>query len=321
MPRPTDPPLSLPPGRWETVDPKDLPELPITADRALNNPTQTNKPQTIVSAQDLGGTEIPDFGLPDTELPLETNEPKPAIRLERRQELETQLRSNPTNLPAFLELATIYRHADRPIEAKRVLKQALEVFPSDSNLRWEFEEAVLARSLQQLREVGDLATRLKTPETERELKRAQQDWAQRRIEVCRSRIERDASLVHLNLPLGEAYFDAEQYDDAIEVLRRIIDRDDLSATAYLIIGKSLLAESKDVEAMAALRACGTRRSVVAPARIRVVALRLLCDTAHRLGTGVTLDRYKAALVIAEKELVQAMNANPSVGPKHHAGNN
>jgi tetratricopeptide (TPR) repeat protein len=308
MPSPPDPPLSLPPGRWETVDPKDLPELPITEDRATGKAPDVDPP-----AKNFPDTGIPDFGLLDANQSQEKNEPKPVVRLERRQELETKLRSNPTDLEAFLELAAIYRHADRPVESKRVLKQALEIFPKDQKLRWEYEEAVLARSLQQLREVGDLATRLKTPEAERELKRAQQDWALRRIEVCRARMERDSSLVHLNLPLGEAYFDAEQYDDAVEVLRRITDRDDLSAVAYLIIGKSLLAESKDVEAMAALRACGTRRSVVAPARIRVVALRLLCDTAHRLGTGITLDRYRAALAIAEKELVQA------AGTHHPAG--
>lgn len=272
------PPDQLPPGHWETVDPKDLPHTPITEDRHVDI------------------EEILDDSSDDS------SDKSSAVPLQRRQQLEHQLRSNPTDLPAFLELATIYRESDRPIEARRVLKQALEVFPKNVELRWEYEEAVLARSLQQLREVTDLATRLQTPETDRELRRSQQDWAQRRIEVCRARLERDPSLVHLNVSLGEAYHDAEDHENAVEVLRRVTDRDDLSSSAYLIIGRSLLAEGKEVEAMAALRACATRRSVIAPARIRVMALRLLCDTAERMGTGLTLDRYRQALANAEKEL-------------------
>lgn len=116
-----------------------------------------------------------------------TDQSRPKVRLERRQELEHHLKSSPTDLDAFMELGRIYRSEDRPLDARRVFQQALQIFPEEQELLWEYEEATLARSLQQLREVTELARRLDTAETERELKRSQNDWACRRMDVCRAR--------------------------------------------------------------------------------------------------------------------------------------
>lgn len=230
------------------------------------------------------------------------NEPKPKLRLERRQELEHHLKESPTDLDAFMELGRIYRTDNRPIDAKRIYQQAIQIFPDDHNLLWEYEEAILARSLQQLREVSELAQRLDTLETERELKRSQDDWACRRMEVCRARLGREPSLVHLRVALAEAMHDAGMYEGAIEELEQVFGNDDLSPTAYLIQGKCLLAMGKDVEAMASLRATALRRSVVAPLRTRVAALKLLCETADRLGVSLTLASYRQQLEKAEREL-------------------
>ena len=230
--------------------------------------------------------------------------PKPKVRLERRQELEHHLKESPTDLEAFLELGRIYRTENRPIDAKRILQQAIEVFPDEKELVWEYEEAVLARSLQQLREVSELAQSLNTAETDRELKRSQNDWACRRMEVCLARLGRDPSLIHLRLALGEAMYDAEMYDAAIDELNHVLENDELSPAAYLVRGRCLLALGKDVEAMASLRAAALRRSVVAPVRTRIIALRLLCETAERLGVGLTLTHYRQHLQQAEQELAK-----------------
>ena len=213
----------------------------------------------------------------------------------RRQSLERTLRNNPTNLDAFNELAAIYRAENRPVEARKVLKQALDVFPDNVDLLFQYEEAILARSLQQLREVADLAKRLDTRETERELDRATRDWALRRIEVCRARLQRDDSSSAMHVQLGEAHFDAEQYDEAMEVLQRVTDRDDVSPMAHLLIGRCQSALGKELDAMASWRRAALRRGVVAPPAVRMAALKHLIDSATRLGLTETLTRYQSAL--------------------------
>lgn len=245
---------------------------------------------------------------PTSSTPAASAPRPPKVRLERRQELEHHLKSSPSDLDAFMELGRIYRSENRPMDARRVYQQALEIFPDNKELLWEYEEAVLARSLQQLREVTELSARLDTIETERELKRSKNDWACRRMDVCRARLQRDPSQHQLRVTLAEAMTDAEMYETAIDELDPVLDNDDLSAAAYLIRGRCLLAIGKDVEAMAALRATALRRSVIAPPRTRVIALKLLCETAERLGVALTLANYRKHLQQAEQEVVQQLAA-------------
>ena len=264
-------------GRWRPVRPDELLRKPAGEDGSKSElssqtPSQTSSGQA------------------------------PRVRLERRQELEHHLKASPTDLDAFMELGRIYRAENRPMDARRIFQQALEVYPEEKELLWEYEEAVLARSLQQLRDVSELSARLDTIETERELKRSRNDWACRRMDVCRARLARDPSQHHLRVALAEALTDAGMFEGAIDELDAVLNIDDLSATAFLIRGRCLLALGKDVEAMAALRATALRRSVVAPLKTRVVALKLLCETAERLGVTLTLANYRKHLQQAEQEI-------------------
>ncbi|NND96725.1 MAG: hypothetical protein HKN47_05280 [Pirellulaceae bacterium] len=222
--------------------------------------------------------------------------------IKRRQELEIRLRTNPTDREGFLELGAIYRSEDRPMEAKRILEQAKKIFPTDATILWEYEEAVLARSLQQIREVADLNQRLNTKETERELQRSQNDWAGRRIDVCKARLKRDPTMLHLRVALAEAMLDAEMYEDALGEIEPLLASDEHSPHAYLLKGKCLLELNRDVDAMAALRAASLRRSVTSPPKIKLAALRMLCETAERLGIQLTLERYREVLQHTEAQL-------------------
>jgi tetratricopeptide (TPR) repeat protein len=288
-------------GRWQPVTFEELLRRDRELIRQAHGSTETE-------------TETADAGKPSD------------IRLERRQELEQHLRASPTDLDSYLELAAIYRAEDRPIEARRVLQQAIQIFPDDQTLLWEFEEATLARSLQQLREVTELARRLETLETERELKRCQNDWACRRMDVCNARLKRDPSLIHLRVALAEAMFDAELYEPAIDEVEAVLKEDELAPQAHLIRARCQLALGQDVQALSSLRAVSMRRAVVAPPRIRVAALRLLCHTAERLGVEATLKIYRQALLDAEKQLAaqhpratQTSNAAAPGGHGAHGG--
>lgn len=231
--------------------------------------------------------------------------------LERRQELERYLRDRPADIDSYLELAAIYRNADRSAEATRVLKQALEVEPDHPLVLWQLEEASLARALQQLRDVREVAERLRSPQAHRELERAQVDWAHRRADVCRSRLARDPSLTHLRVVLAEALRDLGQNEEAIETLRPALDDDTEAPLAYLILGNCLQATGQDLEALAAWRACALRRAVPAPHRIRLAALRAAVDAAQRLGLDATLPLYRQSLRQCEADPGTPGEAEPT----------
>ena len=122
------------------------------------------------------------------------------------------------------------------------------------------------------------------------------------------RLNRDPSQSHLRVVLSEALHDAGEFEEAIDELEPLFEDDDLSPTAFLIRGRCQLAMGKDVEAMSSLRSCALRRSVVAPIRLRIAALRMLCDTANRLGLNLTLQQYQQHLQLAEQELAQRPQA-------------
>jgi len=134
------------------------------------------------------------------------------------------------------------------------------------------------------------------------------------MEICRARLSRDPSLLHLRIVLAEALHDAEMHDRAIDELEPVLENDELSPTAYLIQGRCLLAMKNELEAMASLRAASMRRSVVAPVRIRIAALRMLCELAKKLGFTLTLQQYQQHLQLAEQELAKQKSTstvNPS----------
>jgi thioredoxin-like negative regulator of GroEL len=225
----------------------------------------------------------------------------------RRQQLEQMIRDNTVEIELYLELAALHRAEDRPLEAKRVLKDALQLSKNDERVLWAYEEAVLARSMQQLREVTDLANRLNTPEVQRELSRSKTDWASRRMEVCRARLARDPNKHHLRLVLAEALLDLEMYKEACDELLPCYEIDATVAPARLIQGKCLYALGDLLGALAAYRGCALRRSVAAPAKYRVPALSAACDIAQQLGLPLSFQRYEHALEIAEQDFAKEKN--------------
>ena len=234
------------------------------------------------------------------------NEPAPTaqqtkVQLERRQELEHKLKANPTDLDGFLELAAIYRSEQRPLEAKRLLRQAKQIFPDDEQVNWQLEEAILARSLQQLREVTELAERLNSPEADRELERSRSDWAHRRMEVCRARLERDPEQNGYRLVLAEAKFDAELFEDAFADAGELIGHNEFSAAAHFLRARCLLALGKDLPAMKELRAVALRRALVAPAPLRRTSLTMLVELADKLALDSSGQHYREQLARLERQ--------------------
>ena len=264
------------------------PESQDVAPPASNATSNVEASQPADEPKDLSAGDTPQAAPPQEA----QKGPIKKVRLERRQELEHKLKSNPTDLEGFLELAAIYREEDRPLEAKRLLKQAIKIFPDEEQIRWQLEEATLARSLQQFREVRDLAARLNTADADRELERSRSDWAMRRIEVCHARLERDPSQTSLRMALAEAKFDAEIFEDAFDEAGQLLESDEFSPYAHFLRAKCLLALNKDLAAMKELRSVALRRAVVAPTKLRQASLKILCELSEKQSLEATHQHYK-----------------------------
>lgn len=240
-----------------------------------------------------------------------SDSPQDPTRPDRRQQLEQRIRERTIEVDLYLELAAIHRAEDRPLEAKRVLHQALQLNEEDPRVLWHYEEAVLARSLQQLREVSQLAARLNTPEVQRELERARTDWANRRLDVCRARLARDPEKHHYRLVMAEAFADLGMHEQACESLTPCFASDAHAPAARLLQGNCLSALADDLGALAAYRAAALRRTVQVPPKIRVAAMRAASEIAQRLGLTLSQQRYQHALEIAEAELAEGQAAQPA----------
>lgn len=225
---------------------------------------------------------------------------RPAVR-DRRQELEHYVKDRPADIDAYLELAALYREAGRSVEAVRVLKMALQVEPQHTEVLWQLEEASLARSLQQWKDVREVTAKLKTAEAQYELERAHTDWAHRRIEVCRARLGRNPHQGSLWLILAQALRDLEKNDEAVEALQPILGDEELACQAYCLLGNCQVALGNDLAALSAFRHAALRREVPAPADIRAAAMKGAITITQRLGLPQSQSLYQQVLQQAEAE--------------------
>jgi tetratricopeptide (TPR) repeat protein len=104
--------------------------------------------------------------------------------------------------------------------------------------------------------------------------------------------------------IAEALFDLEMYAEACEELQPCLSIDSVSPSAHMILGKCLCGMGQDLDALAAFRAVGLRRTVPAPAKLRAVAMRLALEIAERYQLSLSAERYRHAIEIAETELAK-----------------
>lgn len=240
--------------------------------------------------------------------------PKPAVSLERRQELERIVRDAPAGIDAYLELAEIYRGDGRLYEAQRVLERGTAVVPDHPRLLWQLEEVVLGRVLRRLREAKERLEASPSDAARLELQRCQTEWACRRADVCRRRLARDPDNRRLSLVLGEALRDNGRFEEALQAVEPALASDSEAPAAHLIRGQCLVQMRRELEALAALRAAALRRATPAPRRIRVTALRIAATVSARLGLWATAERYLRGILQTEPDDTEAIDALARLTP-------
>ncbi len=165
--------------------------------------------------------------------------PKRAVRLERFQELEQIIRNNPVHPEPYVELARIYLHQEKWMDAKRILDRAAEQFSSDEDVLFLREESQLARSLHLLSCAEAEYKRVPNDASEKELQRAKIDLNSMREKVCRARLVRHPDHLELTIPLADALEGLDRSEESIEYLRRAALDPELRAQANLKLGEIL----------------------------------------------------------------------------------
>ncbi len=175
------------------------------------------------------------------------------LRLERFQELEQTLRNNPVQSEPYVELARIYLHQERWVDAKRVLDRAAELFNQDEEVLYLREEAQLARSLHLLACADSEYKRVPNDVAEKELQRAKLDLNAMREKVCRARLVRHPEQLELTIPLADALEGLDRSEEAVDYLRQAAQDPELRASASLKLGEIFERTGRVTDALAAYR--------------------------------------------------------------------
>ena len=221
--------------------------------------------------------------------------PRKAIRLERFQELEQIIRNNPVQSEPYVELARIYLHQEKWMDAKRILDRAADQFSNDEDVLYLREESVLARSLHLLACAEAEHRRVPNDVSEKELQRAKLDLNSMREKVCRARLVRHPDHLELTIPLADALEGLDRSEEAIDYLRRAGQDSELRGQANLKLGEIFERMGRVTDALSAYRRGALFRIPSPPPAIRLQALTKAAELAlkHRLIDSAS--RYVAML--------------------------
>lgn len=213
-----------------------------------------------------------------------TGSSRSVVRLERFQELEQTIRNNPVQPEPYIELARIYLHQEKWIDAKRILDRAADQFSSDEDVLYLREESQLARSLHLLAYAEAEYRRVPNETSEKELQRAKLDLNAMRERVCRARLVRHPEHLELTIPLADALEGLDRSEEAVEYLRQAGLDPDLRAQANLKLGEIFQRMGRVTDALAAYRRAALFRIPQPPPAIRLAALTKAAELAleHRL---------------------------------------
>ncbi len=197
---------------------------------------------------------------------------RPAIRLERFQELEQIIRNNPVQAEPYVELARIYLHQEKWMDAKRILDRAAEQFSSNEDVLYLREESQIARSLHLVACAEAELRRVPSEVSEKELQRTRLDLNAVREKVCRARLVRHPEHLELTIPLAEALEGLDRSEEAIDYLRSAAQDPELRAQAYLKLGEIFQRLGRITDALSAYRRAALLRVPSPPPAIRLTAL-------------------------------------------------
>jgi tetratricopeptide (TPR) repeat protein len=218
---------------------------------------------------------------PSEREPAEPSQPR--VELQRYQELEQAIRHTPADPKPYLELAEIYFEQQRWRDALRVLDSGVAHQPDHDGLLSLHEEARHQVAKAELISAQGQAKEHPTEENVQHAERAEVSYANTRISVCASRLERHSEQTELLLPLASAHCQLGQMEEAFQRLQQAEKIPELRGPARFQLGRILQQRGDYLEALSAYRRAAIARNPLSPHDVRCKALDAAAQLAESQG--------------------------------------
>jgi tetratricopeptide (TPR) repeat protein len=212
-----------------------------------------------------------------------TEPTQPRVELQRYQELEQAIRHTPADPMPYLELAEIYFEQQRWRDALRVLDSGVANQPDHDGLLSLHEEARHQVAKGELMAAQLQAKEHPTEENVQHAVRAEVSYANTRISVCASRLERHPEQTELLLPLASAHCQLGQMEEAFQRLQQAEKIAELRGNARFQLGRILQQRGDYLDALSAYRRAAIARNPLSPHDVRCKALDAAAQLAESQG--------------------------------------
>jgi tetratricopeptide (TPR) repeat protein len=140
-------------------------------------------------------------------------------KLTPEQQLEKQLKKDPSNTSLYLQLADIHLKAERFEQAEKTLEQALQVSGGEINIREQLEDAQIRRMRRNVEIARKKAGGEKEGEAVELYRKFKDELANLELEITRARCERYPQNLQYKFDLAVKLQAAKKYQDAIKVFQ------------------------------------------------------------------------------------------------------
>ena len=143
------------------------------------------------------------------------------------QRLLQKIRHEPANLANYVELSQLYINDERYKDCEELLATAFEVSDGDPDIREKWEDAQLRHLRQRLAAAKDPVVK----------KKLQQEYFEKDMEACRTRVERFPNNLSFKFELGYRYMLTKRYAEAIRELQVAKNDPRRKGACLLVLGQ------------------------------------------------------------------------------------
>lgn len=140
-------------------------------------------------------------------------------RLSPEEQLEKQIKKDPTNMSLYLELMDLHLKAEKFAEAEALLERGLQASGGSMEMRERLEDVQLRHARHEVNRALQRAEAEKTDEAAELYQRMKAELNQKELEVYRSRCDRYPQNLGFRYELGERLRRAGMFTEAIKVLQ------------------------------------------------------------------------------------------------------
>ena len=143
-----------------------------------------------------------------------------AVRMTPEEQLERQIKKDPTNISKYIELTDMHLRNEKYEHAEKVLTRALEASGGgDVSVRERLEDVQLKRARQQVMIAEKKAANDQSPESRELVQKMKDELNAREVEVYRGRSDRYPQNLAFKYELGVRLQRAKNYPEAIKSLQ------------------------------------------------------------------------------------------------------